>query len=74
MRGGFVNIRGLYQSMGNQGVNISWKFTDRKYHTMAQIIETYIIGPKQTFIKKVNLDSEIVSVTGSTLVCCAVVG
>ena len=60
--------------MGNGGVNISWEFTDRKYHIVAQIIEKYIIGSKQTSIKKVNRDSEITGITGSMLVCCAVVG
>ena len=72
MSGGCVDIRGLCQSMGNEGVN--WKFTDRKYHIIAQIFEKYIIGSKQTSIKKVKQDSEITSMTGSMLVCCAVVG
>ena len=54
MWGGCVDIRGLCQSMGNEGVNISWEFTHRKYHIVAQIIEKYIIGSKQTSVKKVN--------------------
>ena len=54
MSGGCVDIRDLCQSMGNEGVNISWEFTDIKYHIEAQIIEKYITGSKQTSIKKVN--------------------
>ena len=44
----------LLEPMGNEGVNVTWKFTDRKYYIVAQIIEKYIIGSKQTSIKKVN--------------------
>ena len=54
MLGGYVDIRGLCWSMGSEGVNTSWEFTDKKYHIVAQVIEKYIIGSKQTFIKKVN--------------------
>ena len=44
-----VNIRGLCYSMGDKGVNVTWEFTERKDHVVAQMIEKYIIGLKLKF-------------------------
>ena len=46
-----VNIRGLCQFIGGEGVNNSWELAESKDHILAQIIKKYIIGSKQTSIK-----------------------
>ena len=46
-----VDIRGLCQFMPNEGVNISWEFTNRKYHIVAQIVGNILLDQNKLPLK-----------------------